>query len=113
MLARFASGWLRNRKRIEVGVVTPLSVFPLRWLSHGPIAVNLETEIIKRIGPKFLALRVLPFDAVDMNAEQAIATLDALHNFITNPAPGPSMGTDQYGRHGSVLQFRVNETLQC
>src|SRR6266849_2688793 len=103
MLAPVCLRLLRNRKRVEVGVVTPLSIFPLCRLSRGPIAVNLEAEIIKGIGPKFLALLVLPFDAVDMNAEQAIAALDALHNFITNPAPGPSMGTDQYGRHGSVL----------
>ena len=42
-------------------------------------------------------------DAVDMNAENTVATLDALHDLVANPSPRPRVRSDENRGDTAVL----------
>src|SRR2546426_9014459 len=103
---------LKNRKRIEVRVETPLTILPFRWLSPCTISADFQAEVVERIWAQRLGLLVLPRDAINVNADYSIASLNAFHQLVPNPSSGPCVRTDEDCGYRSVFQFCVYEPLQ-
>ena len=113
MLSPICLGLLMYRKRIEVRVVTPLSVFPLRRLGSCSFAANFKAEVVKGIRPEILAHLILSLDGVDMYSNQPVAALYTFHQLIAYPPSCVGFRPDQYRRDGGVSQFPVYQPFKA
>lgn len=88
----------------QLRVRDPLPVRSLEHFNLLTIGTVFQSQVVERIGTIRLDTLILPFNLIDVDGKNVIATVDALENFVAHPWPPVSLTSDQDTGRRRILQ---------
>ena len=74
------------------------------------ISTVFQSQVVEWIGTIRLRFLIFSFDLIDVYGKNAIATADALDDFVAYPRPRVSLTPDQDAGYSRILQCTVDQT---